>query len=272
MDSKSRRENVLRFAVLTLLVAASLVMAADGPSAAPTTAPAADPSLDTLVVQLGDPSYRKREAAAEALTDAGPSAYTPMRRAFRADPNYETRRRIYEVARRVFFTQKLGPPPAFLGIQLMQGAPQVELRPLYPSAAEDDFCVPIDAVINGTAADAAGLKQDDLIVALNGKPLKARSADNPALTEWISRQRPGTRCELDVIRKNKRLTVTVRLGTRPYDIARSNDPADIERIRATFVEFREFWRSEFDPKRTIDTDTPSAENPNWRPGAFNAAE
>jgi len=271
MDSKSRRENVLRFAVLTLLVAAGLATAADGPPVAPTTAPAVDPSLDTLVGRLGAPSYRKREAAAEALAEAGPAAYAPMRLAFGADPNYETRRRIYEVARRVFYTQKLGPPPAFLGIQLMQGAAQIELRPLYPAAAEDDYCVPVDAVINGTAADAAGLKQDDLIIARNGNPLKAPSADNPALTEWIGRQRPGTRCNLDVIRKNKRITVTVTLGTRPYNIQRSNDPADIERLRATFVEFREFWRSEFDPKRTIDTDTPSAENPNWRPGAFNAA-
>jgi hypothetical protein len=258
---------ILAVALILGLVAARGGRAADAPSSAPTTAPttgaAETKSLDGWVAELGSPSYARREAAAGALTAAGRAAYAPMRKAFRAGPSYEVKRRICLIAHHIFINEKLGPPRAFLGIQLdVKDAGQV-LRDPPP----DTVCVTVEQVIAGTAAQSAGLRRGDIIIGVDGELLRRDGADMNVLQNWINRRRPGTKCVLWVVRNQKRIEVPVTLGERPYNMPRGFDPADGERFRTAQAEFWDFWRSEFDPDRTVDFETPSADDPNWRVGA-----
>lgn len=67
----------------------------------------------------------------------------------------------------------------------------------------------VSEVIQGSPADAAGLKQGDVIVSYNGK-----AAKSPAkLRSDIALMPPGTPLKLAVLRQGKNLTLTVPLGT-----------------------------------------------------------
>ncbi|THH37872.1 S1C family serine protease [Neolewinella litorea] len=67
--------------------------------------------------------------------------------------------------------------------------------------------VVVDAIFPGGAAEAGGLLVNDLIVEVNGRPIR----DLPELTEIIGRARPGDRLTLTVIRENKSREVTIDL-------------------------------------------------------------
>ncbi len=72
----------------------------------------------------------------------------------------------------------------------------------------------ISQVFKGTAAAKAGLKPGDIIVSVNGKPLRS-SYDLPYI---ISSFRPGTKIKLGIIRDGKKMTVEVKLGVRPENV------------------------------------------------------
>jgi serine protease Do len=69
----------------------------------------------------------------------------------------------------------------------------------------------ISEVIEDSAADKAGLKHNDVVIELNGKPVESRDA----FRNQIAMFKPGTRIELVVWRDRKRKTLTVKLGKRP---------------------------------------------------------
>ncbi|WP_116126277.1 S1C family serine protease [Lewinella sp. IMCC34183] len=67
--------------------------------------------------------------------------------------------------------------------------------------------VVVDAIFPGGAAETGGLRVNDLIVAVDGRPIR----DLPVLTEIIGRARPGDRLVLTVIRENKSRELTIDL-------------------------------------------------------------
>ncbi len=67
--------------------------------------------------------------------------------------------------------------------------------------------VVVDAIFPGGAADVGGLLIDDLIVSVDGRPIR----DLPELTEIIGRARPGDALVLGVIRKNKSRELRINL-------------------------------------------------------------
>ena len=66
-------------------------------------------------------------------------------------------------------------------------------------------------VSDGTPAQKAGLKRGDIIVAVDGKPMKTPRD----LTRAIGSDNPGTTVQLSLLRANKPITVSVTLETRP---------------------------------------------------------
>lgn len=87
---------------------------------------------------------------------------------------------------------------------------------LDPNLAEtfglkDTKGVLIPEVTEGSAADKAGLKHDDVILELNGEPVE--SADS--FRNKIAMFKPGTEVKLTIWRDGKRQTVTVTLAKRP---------------------------------------------------------
>ena len=65
----------------------------------------------------------------------------------------------------------------------------------------------VDDVFAGAAADLGGLEVNDLIVTLDGRPIR----DLPEFTEIIGRARPGDHLRLGVIRDNKSREVQIDL-------------------------------------------------------------
>jgi serine protease Do len=69
----------------------------------------------------------------------------------------------------------------------------------------------VSDVTAGSAADKAGIKTGDVIIELDGKPLK-RAAD---LRERVAMKGPGTQVELVILRDGKKKTLTATLQERP---------------------------------------------------------
>ncbi len=93
----------------------------------------------------------------------------------------------------------------------------VGIQSLTPEFAEffglkkDTKGVLVPDVTEGSAADKAGLKHNDIILELDGEPVESVSA----LQNRIAMLKPGTRVKLVIWREGKRKTLTVKLGKRP---------------------------------------------------------
>ena len=94
---------------------------------------------------------------------------------------------------------------AFLGVQLEDGSAQV-------SGAQRQ-AAQIRSVTAGSAADKAGLKTGDAVVAVDGEALEG--ADS--LVARVRALRPGTVVTMTVVRGGATTDIKVTLGTRPAD-------------------------------------------------------
>jgi hypothetical protein len=84
--------------------------------------------------------------------------------------------------------------------------PVVEVKP------GDDLCV-VKRVIPGTAAEKAGLKAGDVLVSLDGQPVRSGGE----FVRTIGKHRPGERVTLVVRRGKQTVTLEVTLGQRPFE-------------------------------------------------------
>ena len=69
----------------------------------------------------------------------------------------------------------------------------------------------VETVVSGTAADKAGLRQGDVITAVNGSPVTSAAE----LTQAIDGKTPGRQVTLTVSRNGSTKTIHATLGTRP---------------------------------------------------------
>ncbi|MGD8361547.1 MAG: trypsin-like peptidase domain-containing protein [Gemmatimonadota bacterium] len=70
----------------------------------------------------------------------------------------------------------------------------------------------VQNVVDDSPAQKAGLKVEDVVVAVNGNPLQ----DSGDLQEQVAELGPGARAELELYRNGKRQLVSVRLGEAPF--------------------------------------------------------
>lgn len=96
---------------------------------------------------------------------------------------------------------------AFIGVEIESNTPSLQ--------QEYSFSISTGAVvisvISGTGAAAAGIKQGDIIVGINGT--KIQSAQD--VTQVISELHPGQQIAVHLVRGTKHLTITVTLGHEP---------------------------------------------------------
>lgn len=78
---------------------------------------------------------------------------------------------------------------------------------------EDREGAVVTQVVDGSPADKAGIKIQDVIVMFNGKKVR----DTANLKNMVSSTRPGTRTTVDVIRRKKKKTLRVHLSELPED-------------------------------------------------------
>jgi len=89
----------------------------------------------------------------------------------------------------------------------------VELTPDLATALgleEDTKGAAINEVIEGSAAEKAGLKRYDVIVEFDGQPIENGSE----FRNYVAMQKPGTKVKMVVIREGERKTITAELGKR----------------------------------------------------------
>ena len=116
--------------------------------------------------------------------------------------------------------------------EVRRGLLGVHIANLDPLAAETmgldrNYGVVINEVTSGGAADKAGVKVGDVVLAIDGQPMRNLTE----LRDRIGRTAPGTEVELLVLRdgKEKRIKVELELRTEEALAAgRSRDDADVE--------------------------------------------
>lgn len=92
----------------------------------------------------------------------------------------------------------------------------VEVQDLTPELAES-FKFPstngalIAGILKGGPADLAGIKPGDVLIDVNGKPVK----DSTSLLQLIAAQTPGQTAQLKLLRKTKEIVAEVRINKRP---------------------------------------------------------
>ncbi len=71
-----------------------------------------------------------------------------------------------------------------------------------------------EAVVPGGPADKAGIKEGDVIVAIDGQPI---DSEHP-LDAVLSQFGPGATVRIDLLRGGQKQALSLTLGTRPADL------------------------------------------------------
>jgi serine protease Do len=108
----------------------------------------------------------------------------------------------------------------FLGVSIQDLTP--ELAEEFDIKSEGGALVA--EVSEDSAAKTAGLKRGDVLVEVNGKPVR----DSRSLRLLIGDLRPGTEAKLNYIREGKQRTATARLKAAPGNLARRLPEGDRE--------------------------------------------
>ncbi|HEY5120590.1 MAG TPA: trypsin-like peptidase domain-containing protein [Acidimicrobiales bacterium] len=96
---------------------------------------------------------------------------------------------------------------AFIGVEIMSMSPELQLQ--YGFTISSGAVVM--SVISGSGASAAGVKQGDIIVKIDGT--KIASAQD--VTSVISLKHPGDNIKVMVVRGKQHLSLTITLGSQP---------------------------------------------------------
>lgn len=94
----------------------------------------------------------------------------------------------------------------FLGVSIQDVKPDM----VKALGLKDVAGAVVSEVVEDSAAEKAGIKAHDVIIELNGQPLKSASQ----LRARVGILKPGTRVEVVVLRDGKRVTFAVTLGKR----------------------------------------------------------
>ena len=79
------------------------------------------------------------------------------------------------------------------------------------AGAPETAGVLVSSVMNGSPAEAAGLRSGDILLELDGRPLESREH----LRQEVSRTRPDTEVSLLILRDGERLTMTAKVAAKP---------------------------------------------------------
>lgn len=192
----------------SMLAWVSCIAWAGGLSAAQSDGDAGE--IERMIRDLGDSRWRVRESATERLIDIGPSCFEALRAAFRETDRYEVRRRIRRIAEDIRLEQESAGQPGFMGIQMDPASGRD------PRGSGPNRCIRVAGTIEGTAAERAGLRTGDLIVAINGKWFSDDFPSANFKTE-IERLKAGGRCQIHLLRGGEGYTIESLLQAVPPD-------------------------------------------------------
>jgi S1-C subfamily serine protease len=90
----------------------------------------------------------------------------------------------------------------------------------------------VDGVNKGSAGEAGGLKNKDVIVSINGFPVSS----SPELQEQVSKYRPGDKISVTFIRDGKEQTATIQLKNKYNTVAEVDNSKDVLNLLGVQVE------------------------------------
>ncbi|MCH8243392.1 MAG: PDZ domain-containing protein [Planctomycetes bacterium] len=178
--------------------------------------------VERLIPQLGSNDYEEREAATERLALIGRGALERLRTAYLSSDDLEVRLRIEDIVHAAYLMYHVFDRYGFLGISQ---------HPVPATSADDSRIRPghmgirISEITADTGAERAGLKKGDVIIAMNGDPIKEGRGVNADFGATIRRLGPRTVVSLTILRSVKRRTrqleVEATLGRCPEYLVRS---------------------------------------------------
>jgi hypothetical protein len=186
--------------------------------------------LADLARKLGDDSWKVREAAQKKLKELGPSALPALKRIYNESRDIEVQARIEQVF------QALVMPLVFPG---SVGVSQLGVQLRNDLGIDDEGGLAIGQVLAGSAAERAGLKDGDVIIALNGHGLNRDDGIN-GFRYRIMAAGKGTAVTLRVKRNGQVRELDVTLDARDEALMSDDDRAGFNSWLA------DQWRSWFD--------------------------
>lgn len=114
-----------------------------------------------------------------------------------------------------------------LGVYIQQVTPALAKQFDLPRGTRGAL---VTKVMEGSAADKAGLKQGDVITAVNGQPI----AGADALSSYVGIRRVGTPLTLSVYRNGEKLTIRAKIGKAPKGSGIASVTGKHEKLGATF--------------------------------------
>jgi C-terminal processing protease CtpA/Prc len=222
--------------------AVSLAAAANAQLTSPSVPPASQPELSAdqlriLVSQLADRSYRVREAASQKLAQADFRSVDLLIPLYKNLTQPEQKLRLRSAVEQMFVADKRSgnQPEGFVGV----GHVQIYFD---KTDVRGNVRTRVAAWVNNVLADSpaarGGLQNDDMILAVDGKPLD----ENPetAFANRVRHTAPGAKIELTVQRGEEEKKIVIKLDDR-------RRYATTEDLIGWHDEFAAMWRQKFDP-------------------------
>lgn len=199
--------------LLMAIMSGSLLSAqASGTQPAPPIVRLTPDQIDGLIEQLAHPRFSTRERATQELCELT-EADLPLLvdRYRRLENRFEVKRRIRYIAEYIFHRGQMTGRNGFMGVQVHEIVmPDV----LDPATGQSARGVLVRRVIPGFAAERAGLKDYDLIVALNDQGLP-EDPSTRSFVQKVGSHPPGSMIKLRVLRAAESRSVRVKLGAEP---------------------------------------------------------
>lgn len=251
-----RRATSSGFALLGLLASTAIALAQTAtvplPEIAGPTEEELNISLDEAAVReiddnvklLGAPLYVDRERATRELIDIGVRTFRRLREEYRRTDDVEVRLRIESIVRQAYFDHHVFDRNGFLGIS--------QDTRFYPDHNADSRIpegfvgVRVRQVIEHTAAEAAGISVEDIVISVDGEPVTfigERTAE--VFGNSLRMRGPGARVTLRILRGSEELELVVRLGRRPPQYYGNDGSTHSEMLSMAQAKFPEWWKTVF---------------------------
>jgi len=172
--------------------------------------------IERLISLLASPEYSRRKEATVRLTEIGVIAYRRLHAAFHESDDLEVKLLIEQIVRDSWLAHRVFDRIGFLGISR-----KIEALPSHdsdPRISQGHVGIAVGSVIENTGAARAGLKVDDVIVALDGVPIKGDDVVAfSSFAESIRERGAGARASLTVLRGAEVKEIEATLGPAPRD-------------------------------------------------------
>jgi C-terminal processing protease CtpA/Prc len=207
----------------------------------PLAAPQAE-EVARLIGQLGSPDYRQREQASQRLVEIGAGAFDHLRTTYHQTDDLEVHLRIEQIVGQSYLSYHVYRRNGFLGVsQDRFGVTHEEDARI----ADGHVGIRIRQALPDTGAERAGLRENDVIIALDGQPLQAGPFPSESFGEELRTKGPGVQVVLTVLRGARQLDIEATLGQRPRMYYSPQQGESYEMLMAARRNFAVWWARYF---------------------------